>query len=118
MRKRWIPFYVLGIFNNGQKPQKQGEAMKTHVQFSIFFAVIVTIFIGFACGPTKVPVRVMKPARVDLKGIHRVAVTEFTGPGQSGKLVVSILNSKLLNSNIRMPIREFGKIYPNVKIYP
>ena len=73
--------------------------MKSFMRFNIIFAVIVTFFAGFACAPTKVPVKVMKPARVDLKGIHRIAVTEFDGPGQSGKLVVSILNSKLLNSN-------------------
>ncbi len=73
--------------------------MKSFARFKIVAAVIASIFVGFACGPTRVPVQVMKPARVDLKGIHRVAVTEFSGPGESGKLAVSILNSKLLNSN-------------------
>jgi len=79
--------------------KKRGKTMKSFARFGLFFTLIASIFIGFACGPTKVPVQVMKPARVNLKGIRRVAVTEFTGPGQSGKLVVSILNSKLLNSN-------------------
>lgn len=64
-----------------------------------FLLIIASIFVGFACSSTKVPVQVMKPARVDLKGIHRVAVMKFDGPQQAGKLVVSMLNSKLLNSH-------------------
>lgn len=73
--------------------------MRSSTQFKLFALIFTSIFMGAACAPTKVPVRVMKPARVDLKGIHRVAVTEFSGPDQSGELAVSILNTKLLNSN-------------------
>ncbi len=70
--------------------------MRNRVAFLL--SILAVFGLLTSCGPSRVPVEVVKPARVDLHGIRRVAVTEFSGPGNSGQLAANILNSKLLNS--------------------
>lgn len=48
------------------------------------------------CGPTKVPIKVLKPAEVDMIGIKKVAVAEFRGERHSGSLAANILTSNLM----------------------
>ncbi len=68
-------------------------------KYAAKLAFLGIVFFVISCGSTRVPVEVVKPARINMHGIHSVAVTDFEGPGESGKLVTSILNTKLLNSN-------------------
>ena len=75
----------------------------------VFFLFISLLTIIFACGPTLVSTRVHKPAEINVKGIKKIAIVDFNGPGNSGNLAASLLTTELLNSHF-FQIFERSKI--------
>ncbi len=75
----------------------------------LFCLLILLSTIILSCGPTMVATQVNKPAEINVKGIKKIAIIDFSGPANSGSLAASLLTTKLLNS-------QFFQIFERSKI--
>jgi len=66
-------------------------------------------FVFVSCGPTIIQLPVRKPAAVDVGQIRKIAVVDFAGPQNSGKMAASLLTAGLLKAG-------FYKIFEREKI--
>ncbi len=72
--------------------------------------VLALIFlIGGCAAPSRITVRVLKPAAVDLPGVNQIAVVDFIGPDRSGSHIATRMQSMLMQSN-RFSILERERI--------
>ena len=71
------------------------KSMRNFVQ--VWFGLAFLFYLS-GCGPTKVPINVLKPAEVDMIGIKKIAIAEFTGEENSGSLAANLLTSKLMTT--------------------
>lgn len=67
------------------------------------------LFFLQSCGVPKVTVKVLRPPDLDLKGIEKIAVADFQGPGWSGSQAASMLTAKLFDAG-RFQIVEREKL--------
>ncbi len=80
--------------------------MKVKSVFILFFSILLFLT---GCAPTVVNLPVYKPAEIDIKGIKKIAILDFSGPENSGTLASSMLTSELLNS-------KFFQIFERSKV--